>query len=102
MYSFKQLSIFDAKTMMEDRPVTVVDIRDAQSYQQSHIADAIHLDNSSVQDFLQSADLDQALIVYCYHGHSSMSAAQFLIEKGFDEVYSMDGGYEQWRSHFRD
>ena len=98
MNSFKQLSIADARIMLEQQDVTLVDIRDPQAFAAGHIAGAIALDNSSLQSFLESADLDKPLIVYCYHGHSSMSAAQFLYEKGFDEVYSMEGGYEQWRS----
>jgi thiosulfate sulfurtransferase len=100
MFSFKQISVIEAKSMMESRQATVVDIRDGQSFQQGHIAGAVHLDNTTVQSFLETADLDLPLIVYCYHGHSSMSAAQFLCEKGFDEVYSMDGGYEMWHGQF--
>jgi thiosulfate sulfurtransferase len=100
MYPFKQISTTDAKAMLDQGDVTLVDIRDAQSFAQGHIEGATHLDNSSVQDFIESADPDKPLIVYCYHGHSSMSAASFLCEKGFEEVYSMDGGYELWRTQF--
>jgi len=37
------------------------------------------------------------LIVYCYHGNSSKSAAHYFCENGFTQVYSMDGGFEAWR-----
>jgi thiosulfate sulfurtransferase len=37
------------------------------------------------------------VIVCCYHGVSSQQAAQFLIHQGFENVYSMDGGFEAWR-----
>ncbi len=77
-----------------------VDIRDQQSYALSHVDSAIHLDNRSVADFLQNQPKDQPVVVYCYHGISSQSAAQFLSEQGFSECYSLNGGYEQWRLHY--
>jgi thiosulfate sulfurtransferase len=100
MSDFKRLSPQESKQLLEQCAATLADIRDEQSFQQSRIEQAIHLDNSSLQDFINNADLDKPLVVYCYHGHSSMSAAQFLFEKGFEEVYSMDGGFEAWRQQF--
>lgn len=32
----------------------------------------------------------------CYHGISSLNTAHFLIEQGFDHVYSVQGGFEGW------
>ncbi len=32
----------------------------------------------------------------CYHGISSQGAAQYLVNQGFEEVYSVDGGFEAW------
>ena len=40
---------------------------------------------------------DKSIIVCCYHGNSSQSAAEFLVKSGFNDVYSLDGGYEAWR-----
>ncbi|WP_432472100.1 thiosulfate sulfurtransferase GlpE [Amphritea sp. HPY] len=76
----------------------IADIRDPQSYQQNHISDALHLSNDNLHTFIQQADLDTPLIVCCYHGFSSQSAAQLLIGQGFEEVYSLDGGFELWQS----
>jgi len=30
-------------------------------------------------------------------GHISQSAAAYLVNQGFSEVYSLDGGFELWR-----
>jgi thiosulfate sulfurtransferase len=97
MSDFKRLSTSDAKTLIDDKGANLVDIRDEQSYQQAHILNAVHLDNTNLQAFIETADPDKPLVVYCYHGNSSQSAAQFLYEKGFEDVYSMDGGFEVWR-----
>lgn len=86
--------------MLQNAATQLADIRDEQSYQLGHIAGATHLANHNLQDFIESADPDAPLIIYCYHGNSSQSAAQFFIEKDFTEVYSMDGGFEEWRQHY--
>lgn len=100
MSDFKRLSASEAKTLIDDKGANLVDIRDEQSFQQSRIENAVHLDNTSLQAFIETADPDKPLVVYCYHGNSSLSAAQFLYEKGFEDVYSMDGGFEVWRLQF--
>jgi thiosulfate sulfurtransferase len=65
-----------------------------------HIAGSKHLDNHSVADFIRNADLDAPTVVVCYHGNSSQSAAAYLISQGFSDVYSMDGGFELWRTTY--
>jgi thiosulfate sulfurtransferase len=75
-----------------------VDIRDPRSYLQGHIPGAIHLNDGNVQGFLQNTAKNQPVIVYCYHGNSSLGATAFLIENGFTNVASMSGGFEAWRS----
>jgi thiosulfate sulfurtransferase len=100
MAHFERISVDTAFGMMADGTAQLVDVRDEQSYASSRIAGATHLTNTNLQDFIQEADPDLPLIVYCYHGNSSQSAAAFLNEKGFDNAYSMDGGFEQWRTRF--
>lgn len=75
----------------------VADIRDPNSFAQGHISGSYNLSNENLHDYIASADMDQPLLVCCYHGISSQQAAQFLIEQGFDEVYSINGGFEAWR-----
>ena len=71
----------------------LIDIRDEKSYQASHIADAMHIDNSTLSKFIASAETSQPLLIYCYHGNSSQQAGEYFINKGFERVYSVDGGF---------
>ncbi|WP_372865526.1 thiosulfate sulfurtransferase GlpE [Spongiibacter sp.] len=98
--SFKRISIDEAEQLISQRAAQLADIRDEQSFQLGHIAGASHLDNHNLQQFIEAADPDQPLVIYCYHGNSSQSAAQFFVEKDFTEVYSMDGGFEAWRQRY--
>ena len=99
MTEFKRISPQDAQALREKGAV-VVDIRDPQVYAELHISGAKHLDNHSIADFIRAADLDAPLIVACYHGNSSQSAAAYLVSQGFSDVYSLDGGFELWRATY--
>jgi thiosulfate sulfurtransferase len=101
MTEFQQIDIHQALQLIE-QGAALADIRDQTSYRNAHIRGAKHLDNHNLQEFIDAADLDTALVVYCYHGHSSQPAAQFLIERGFDAVYSLAGGFEAWQQAFPD
>jgi thiosulfate sulfurtransferase len=86
--------------MIDAGNVTLIDIRDEASFQAGHISNSIHIDNHSVQPFIQQANQDIPLIVCCYHGNMSQSAAQFFSEQDFSDVYSLDGGYSDWQLQY--
>ncbi len=96
---FKQLSCEEADNLMSKSGLIIADVRDSDSYKEAHIAKAIHLSMPTMQEFCDSADKKQPILLYCYHGISSQSVAQHLIEQGFTEVYSLIGGFETWREH---
>lgn len=96
MSSFKHLSVNQLLQMTEAQPVQIVDIRDGNSFTNGHIAGATNLNNENLAQFISQADMDSPLVVVCYHGMSSQNTAQYLCEQGFDDVYSLDGGYSAW------
>jgi thiosulfate sulfurtransferase len=77
-----------------------VDIRDPDSFASAHIKNARHLDQTSLPMFLADVPLNTQIVVYCYHGHSSLSATEFLLEQGYKDVSSLQGGFEFWRQRF--
>lgn len=95
----KQLTHEEARQLISDENVIIADVRDYESYEQDHIANAIHLSIPVLQDFCENIDKSQRILVYCFHGISSQSVAQHLIDQGFTEVYSLIGGFETWKAH---
>jgi thiosulfate sulfurtransferase len=100
--AFKHLSAAQAKELMAGDTTVVADIRDENSFAQGHIPQAVHLSNANIGQFMIEKDFEQPIIVVCYHGISSQGAANYLIEQGFEEVYSMDGGFDAWSKQFMD
>ncbi|HEX4869923.1 MAG TPA: thiosulfate sulfurtransferase GlpE [Moraxellaceae bacterium] len=95
--SWQRISPEDAAVLIRDRAPVVVDVRDERSFQAGRIPGAVHLDGQSAADFVEQNDKLRPVLVCCYHGNSSQGAAAWLATRGFQEVYSLDGGFEVWR-----
>ncbi|WGE68663.1 thiosulfate sulfurtransferase GlpE [Actinobacillus equuli subsp. haemolyticus] len=94
--TFTEISPQQAWELIENEGATLADIRDARRYVYSHPQDAFHLTNESYGRFLDEVDYEEPVIVICYHGVSSRNTAQFLVEQGFECVYSVKGGFDGW------
>jgi len=92
-----QIQIHDAKKKFDLKQCVFVDIRDPGSYGAAHVPGALHLHDGNVHEFVQNTDKNAEVVVYCYHGNSSLGAAAYFIENGFKSVVSMSGGFEAWR-----
>ncbi len=97
MQKFKQINAEEAQKLIHSQEVTIVDIRDPATYEAAHIEGAVSVGDQNIEEFLRNASKDKPLICYCYHGFSSQNAAQFFTENGFADVYSIDGGFEEWQ-----
>ena len=98
MSEFQHISVADTAKLLADKKVVIADIRDEGSFNSGHIEGSYHLTNGSLNQFMQQFEFEQPVVVVCYHGNSSQGAAQYLVQQGFDQVYSMDGGFESWRT----
>lgn len=100
MDQFETIEIEQAYARWQRGDAALVDIRDPQSFEAGHVPGALHLTNGSLVSFMQQSDLDQPVMVMCYHGNSSRGAAQYLIQQGFSAVYSINGGFDAWTRRY--
>ncbi|SRM74130.1 thiosulfate sulfurtransferase [Shigella flexneri] len=97
MDQFECINVADAHQKLQEKEAVLVDIRDPQSFAMGHAVQAFHLTNDTLGAFMRDNDFDTPVMVMCYHGNSSKGAAQYLLQQGYDVVYSIDGGFEAWR-----
>ena len=97
--SFKKIALKEAKSLIKDEGLLLFDIRDKNSFDQSHIKNAINLNNHNIDDIVKKTEHKKSILIYCYKGMSSQNVAQHFCNLGFENVYSLDGGYE---SFFKD
>ncbi|MDR9827364.1 thiosulfate sulfurtransferase GlpE [Vibrio sp. FNV 38] len=96
MDQFSHIDVTSALSLMQNEGARLVDIRDPQSFAVAHAVDAYHLTNDTMVSFMNEAEFESPVLVMCYHGISSQGAAQYLVNQGFEQVYSVDGGIEAW------
>lgn len=94
--SLKRITSHQAKEKLSNPNTILVDIRDEESFRSGHVEGSTHLTQENLPLFLTSANKAAPILVMCYHGNSSQMVARFLTEQGFEDVYSIDGGYEGW------
>lgn len=93
---FIEITPQQAWEMMQNEGAVLADIRDTIRFSHSRPQGAFHLTNHSFGTFQDEYDYDEPVLVICYHGISSQGTAQFLVEQGYERVYSVKGGFESW------
>lgn len=95
--AYHKISGEEAKKMMEEGGVTVVDVRTAGEYAEGYIPAAVNLpvENIGAEPPELLPDKDAVLLVYCRSGRRSKAAADQLVELGYTKVYDF-GGIIDW------
>ena len=95
-----EIDVHEAKLRHDAGEALFLDVRDAMSYRAARVPGARRVDDATIEAFLRETARDQPIVIYCYHGHSSLGGAAYLIEQGFREVRSLTGGFEAWRGTY--
>lgn len=95
--AYHKISAAEAKEMMDQMEVTVVDVRTLQEYKEGHVPSAINIPNEEIQDTEPELlnDKDATLLVYCRSGRRSKDASDKLVKMGYKNVYDF-GGIIDW------
>jgi adenylyltransferase/sulfurtransferase len=78
--------------------VVVVDLRQAWEYHAGHIPGARSLFIEEIPRRLSELPTDVDLVLQCWHGHTSLDVAAFMIQQGWcaSRVASLSGGIAGW------
>lgn len=76
------------------KPLALFDSRDVTSYQKSHIMGTDHLTERDFGEVIANLPKNIPVMIYCYHGNASQVYASMFADFQYNEVYSVDGGYE--------
>lgn len=93
---YKRIDLKTAGDLLNRDDVLIVDVRDAKDYAKQHIPEARHVTIGNLAAILNSTPKDTPVLVYCYRGYASQEYAQTFSDFRFQEVYSLDGGFDEW------
>lgn len=95
---YQKITAEEAKKMMDEQNVIIVDVRTQTEYQSGHIKDALLIPHDSFdkEPPKELDDKEATILVYCRSGNRSQKAAKKLIELGYTDVYDF-GGIGDWK-----
>jgi len=80
---------------------TLLDVREGDEWEQGHLDKAVFLPRGflEVKADKTLTDKQQPVVVYCAGGVRSALAAKTLKDLGYTKVYSMAGGFNEWKNN---
>jgi rhodanese-related sulfurtransferase len=78
----------------------IVDVREKDEFDESHIPDAVHLSRGMLELEIEEKvpDRNTTIICHCGGGGRSALAAETLQKMGYKNVSSMAGGLKAWKA----
>jgi rhodanese-related sulfurtransferase len=85
--------------LMDTEEIQLVDVRTPSEYNEGHVPDAqnINFYDENFDQQIETLDKSKPIIVYCKSGGRSAKCASKLVEKGFEKIYDLEGGFSQWK-----
>ncbi|MAX09579.1 MAG: thiosulfate sulfurtransferase [Candidatus Marinimicrobia bacterium] len=99
--SFQDISIKDFKRDLKHKAL-IIDIRDEESYHRGNISGSVNYNSEDIikliEESVKKEQRNKNIVICCYHGNSSRKVASFLSENGFNNIYSLIGGFSAWQN----
>jgi len=95
----KNISVEEARHLMKEKDVVVLDVRLKEDWDREKIRGALNIFFGEY-DFDEQVDelsRDNTYIVYCQVGIGSLKAISVMEDLGFDSLYNMSGGIKKWK-----
>jgi rhodanese-related sulfurtransferase len=96
---FKRIDIEEAKRLIAEGKVRVVDVRNPDEWVGGHIPQAIHVPLPQIVNNPQASlqgDLEQPQLFVCAVGERSAVACEVAAMLGYKEIYNLSGGTTAW------
>ena len=92
------ITVEEFEKKLSDGNAQLIDVRTPEEYNQGHLKGALNynINSSEFENQLSKLDKNKPVLVYCLSGGRSGSAAEMMADKGFTEVYNMQGGIMKW------
>ena len=75
----------------------IVDVRSPREWKNGHVPGARHIFLPQLRKRVKELDRAKPTAVYCASGYRASIAASILKEKGFDNLWNVQGSWEAWK-----
>ena len=95
----KEIDVHGAQALMKEVDY-LIDVREPEEFSAGHIQGAILIPRGLLEFKVSSTEelnaRDKKILIYCKTGGRSLLAAKSLVEMGYANIVSLDGGYDAW------
>jgi peroxiredoxin family protein/rhodanese-related sulfurtransferase/TusA-related sulfurtransferase len=74
----------------------IMDVRTPDEFELGYIEGSVNIELDEIRNRLDEIPRDKKIIIYCGVGLRGYFAARILMQKGFNEVYNLSGGYKTY------
>ncbi|MBA2709388.1 MAG: rhodanese-like domain-containing protein [Tatlockia sp.] len=95
----QRIDVHELKKRLDaDSSIRLIDVREDHEWKALRIPAAIHIPKDEIADKIGTVfpEREVAIYLHCKGGVRSLHAASCLIDLGYKEVYSVDGGIAEW------
>ena len=94
----KTISVDELKELIDTNAnYQLIDVRENHEYESANIGGEL-IPMQTVPEHLEKIDKDKQVVVMCRSGKRSANVIQFLEQKGYDNLYNLDGGILDWKA----
>jgi len=94
----KNVDLHQAQELLAGPDLDVVDVREADDYEEGHVPKARNVPLSLLQTNVRAQLPKNRVLFVCARGVRSVKAAQLAEDAGVTEVFSLDGGTLAWEA----
>ena len=91
-----EVDVVETARLWTDRSAQLVDVREPEEWAEGHIPGSIHIPLGDLAGRARELIKETPVITICRSGQRSLAAADELIEQGFADVASLNGGILAW------
>ncbi len=92
------LSTLQATQLLNQDKVTILDVRSSEEFKGGHLKGSKHIPLDQLGSRASELDKSQPVLVVCAAGPRAARGASLLKRAGFDKVYVLGGGFNEWQS----
>lgn len=92
----REVQATDMPALLQSHPdLALIDVREDREYQAGHVQGAEHIGKGVIERDIEKLhpDRSEPLYLYCGGGFRSALAGEALVKMGYENVYSIDGGW---------
>jgi len=95
----KRVSVEETKKLlMGNEEIIILDVRTSGEFDEGHIDNVINRDilKDDFKEQIGKLDKNKTYLIYCRTDNRSDGALKVMVEQGFENIYQMLGGFEEW------